>query len=378
VENIAFKGADVRRKLLSGPRLFGIPHDRAAGPLPDGVHVVRGVSAAGVVKSAGARRIIPLPDDLAVGPSSRSVKLHPKVRQRFWRSAYVIARSDPDFNEVSGDAVALLGADGVAEAQAKQGGPVFLWANGGWNDLLILGWLLDGAGRRGGDWARARLAGDLRIPMPLGWFNPTQLSPYGQDTQEITAPLREELIELWRAYTAPTPEHLERLRRTPTLPTLVEGLGIYASQLPQRVPRARRMRLPLVDEVLLRIVPARRFARFPDLFKDTPGSRERWPRAGLYSMISYFGDLFPQARLAAWSMGSTPAIEQIALPVGTDPGGRPYNTSWRLTERGRRFLANGIDGPDDLPAVVVGGYSSDRAESWCCAYRGSGWRLEPW
>jgi hypothetical protein len=143
------------------------------------------------------------------------------------------------------------------------------------------------------------------------------------------------------------------------------------------VTRSRRLRLPLVDEVLLRLVPMRRFVRFPDLFKGPPPSRARWPRSGLYSMLSYFGDLFPQIRLAAWSIGHNPAVEQIALPVGTDPGGRPYNTSWRLTERGRRLVANGLDGPEDLPELIVGGYTSERA-NWCCAYRGDGWRLEPW
>lgn len=370
----------MRRRLLSGPPFFKIPPRVEAGSLPDGVHIVRGDSPAGAVKGAGTGRVIPLPDNLALGPCSRSVKLHPKVRQRFWHLTYATVRSDPDFNEVSGDTLALLGADGVAEAQARSGGPIFVWGTGTWNDLLMLGWLLDGAARRGGDWDRIRFAGDLRISMPLGWFNPAQLLPYGLTAEEVSAPLRQALVELWRAYAAPTPEHLERLRRQPppALPTFVEGLGIYASQLPNRAPGSRRLRLPLVDEVLLRIVPSRRFVQLPDLFKDAPSSRGRWPRAGLYSMLSYFGDLFPQARLAAWSIGRNPAVEQIALPAGSDPGGRPYSTSWRLTERGRELVTHGLDEPGDLPEVVIGGYSSERTESWCCAYRGTGWRLEPW
>lgn len=331
------------------------------------------------MKGAGARQIISLPDNLVLGPASRSVKVHPKIRQRFWQLVYASVRSDPDFNEVAQDSVALAGADGVAEAQARKGGPIFVWGTGTWNDLLMLGWLFDGVARRRGDWDRVKLAGDLRITMPLGWFNPAQLSLYGQYAQDVSVPLRKALVELWRAYTAETPEHLERLRQAPPelLPTLVEGLGIYASQFPQRVARSRRLRLPLVDEVLLRIVPTRRFVRFHELFK-TPPSRARWPRSGLYSMLSYFGDISPQARLAAWSIGPNPAIEQIALPAGGDPGGRPYNVSWRLTDRGRRLVANGLDGPEDLPDLVVGGYSLERAEPWCCAYRGAGWRLEPW
>jgi len=93
-------------------------------------------------------------------------------------------------------------------------------------------------------------------------------------------------------------------------------------------------------------------------------------------MLSYFGEVFIQARLAAWSIGVNPAIQQIALPAGSDVGGRPYNTSWRLTERGRRLVAEGLNGPEDCPEQVVGGYSSERTENWCCAVTATGWRLE--
>jgi hypothetical protein len=131
-----------------------------------------------------------------------------------------------------------------------------------------------------------------------------------------------------------------------------------------------------VDEVLLRLVPTRRFVRFPDLFKGASPSRARWPRSGLYSMLCHFGEVFIQTRLAAWSIGRNPAIEQIALPLGSDPGGRPYNTSWRLTERGRELVEDGLDVPEDCPEQIVGGYRSGRAENWCCTVAPSGWRLE--
>lgn len=367
----------MRGRLLSGPPIFRIPSEPATGPLPDGVHIVRGDSPAGAVKGAGARRIIPLPDNLAIGPCSRSVKLHPKIRQRFWGLAYATARSD--FGE-SAESVSLAGVEGVVEAQARSGGPIIVWGTGAWSDLLMLAWLFDGVGQRGGDWDRAALAGDLRIAMPLGWFNPAQLAPYGRHPQEITAPLRQALIELWRAYTAATPEHLERLRRASpdVLPTLVEGLSIYASQLPQRVSRSRRLRLPLVDEVLLRTVPTRRHVRFPELFKGAAPSRARWPRSGLFSMLSYFGELFIMTRLASWSVGRVPVIEQIAQPIGSDSVGDPYRTSWRLTERGRRLVVRGLDGPDDCPEILVGGYGSGRTEYWCCSVKRDGWHLERW
>lgn len=366
----------VRRRLLAGPDYFTVPADSAAGPLPSGTHIVRGESPAGALKSAGGRRIIPLPDNLAVGPSSRTAKLHPKIRERYWRLEYAAARFD--FEGMT-SATELLGGEGVARALASsRARPPMIWATGFWSDLLMLGWLLDNAAHHPGEWVGVSLAGDLRATMPLGWLSPEQLFPFGRAAAPVSTPLWRELVEVWRAFTASTPEHLEHLRRTPpsALPTFLDGLGIYASLLPRRVRPARRLRLPLVDEVLLRIVPTRRFVRFPDLFKGASPSRARWPKAGLFSMLPYFGEVFIQARLAAWSVGANPAIQQIALPPGSDPGGRPYDTSWRLTERGRRLVADGLDGPEDCPEQLVGGYSSERTENWCCAIAASGWRLE--
>lgn len=39
-------------------------------------------------------------------------------------------------------------------------------------------------------------------------------------------------------------------------------------------------------------------------------------------------------------------------------------------------MADGLDGPEDCPEQAVGGYSSERAENWCCAVTAGGWRLE--
>jgi hypothetical protein len=306
------------------------------------------------------------------------MKLHPKIRERYWRLEYAAACFD--FEGMT-SATEFLGGEGVARALASsRARPPMIWATGFWSDLLMLGWLLENAARHPGEWDGVSLAGDLRATMPLGWLNPEQLYPFGRAAAPVAAPLRRQLVEVWRAFTAPMPEHLERLRRTPpsALPTFLDGLGVYASLLPRRVPPARSLRLSLVDEVLLRIVPVRRFVRFPELFKGASPSRARWPKAGLFSMLPYFGEVFIQARLAAWSIGTSPVIQQIALSPGSDPGGRPYDTSWRLTERGRRLVANGLDGPEDCPAQVIGGYSSERTESWCCAITANGWRLERW
>lgn len=328
------------------------------------------------MKSAGAKQVIALPDNLAVGPSSRSLKLHPKIRERYWRLEYTTARWGGRFSNDGDELVELLGADAVAaRVTANRAGAIYLWSSGLWNDILFLGWLFDAVTRRGNEWRNVALAGDLRSTMPLGWLNPEQLYPYGRSAAPVTDAVRRGVTEVWRAFTEHTPGHLERLRADPprSLPTLMSGLAVYAAMLPRRLSGARRVLLPVVDEALFRIIPTRRHVRFPDLFKGSSATRARWPKAGLLSMLSYFGEAFMLTRIAGWCIGRDPAIEQIALPAGTDG---PYTTSWRLTERGQRLLGKGLDTPEDCPDQTIGGYRSGRGGDWCCAVRTGGWRLE--
>lgn len=361
------------RRLLAEPRFYQAPADPGAGPIPAGVHVVRGDSPGGALKSAGAKRLVAVPDDLAVGPSSRSVRLHPKIRERFWR-AEAAAMQHPHADEL-GDVGELVGADAVIR-EVGADDPIYLWCSGFWSDLLFLGWLLDASKGGGPAWDAPMLAGDLRQSMPLGWWNPDQLYPLARAARPLPANTRAELIEVWRAYTEPSPTRLEYLRQKPpeSLPTLVEGLAAYASRLPRRLSRARRLRLPAVDEVLFRLIPSRRGVRFPDLFKGSSPSRARWPRSGLFAMISYFGDLFIHSRIASWTVGADRAIDVIPDRRAPDD---PYPMRWRLTDRGRALLADGLDGPEDCPEQIIGGYRTGRGEDWCCAITASGWRLAP-
>jgi hypothetical protein len=366
----------MRATLLAGPRYYQVRADPSAGPLPPGVHVVRGDSPGGALKSAGAAPIIAVPDNLAVGPSSRSPKLHPKIRERYWRAEYASARRGAVLEDDLGDLVTLLGAPALVDQISKSGAtPLRLWGSGFWSDLLFLGWLFDAVRDGDGEWKNATLAGDLHATMPLGWLNPEQLYPLGRDARQVSPQLRQAFIEVWRAFTEPTPKRLEELRRAPPepLPTFVEGLAGYAALLPRRFARSRRLRLSAVDEVLFRLIPSSRRVRFPDLFKGSSPARARWPKAGLFSMLAYFGEVFIETRIASWSSGPAPAIEQFEL-TGMAEG--PYTTAWRLTERGRRLLAQGLDGADDCPEQLVGGYRPGRVETWCCSVTAAGWRLE--
>jgi hypothetical protein len=219
-----------------------------------------------------------VPDNLAVGPSSRSPKLHPKIRERYWRAEY--ARGAARVEDDLGDLVTLLGAPALVGRISNAGAnPIQLWGSGFWSDLLFLGWLFDAVRDRKGEWSNAMLAGDLRATMPLGWLNPEQLYPLGRDARQVTPQLRQAFIEVWRAFTEPTPKPLEELRRAPpeSLPTFVEGLAGYAAPLPRRVARSRRLRLSTVDEVLFgraAVSGSRGIARYFD-----PPLASRWDHA---------------------------------------------------------------------------------------------------
>ena len=103
-------------------------------------------------------------------------------------------------------------------------------------------------------------------------------------------------------------------------------------------------------------------------------TRARWPKSGLFPILTYFGETFIKSRIARWSAGPEPAIEQVHAPRSADD---PYPLSWRTTERGRLLLADGLDGPEDCPEVLIGGYSTDSSDPWCCATAARGWWLQP-
>lgn len=368
------------RRLLPGPRFARFEADPSTGPVAGELHVIRGDSAGGALKSAGASAIIALPDNLACGPSSRSWSAHPTLRERYWRGEYATTHPGVVLTDTMGGwnpsktwgaDFSLLGRDGFL-AKTRVGGPrsATLWSSGVWSDLLFLAWTVDALRRTQ---VEVRLAGDMKSTMPLGWLNPEQLSPLATTAVNLPDEVRLALKDMWFAFTAPAPDALEAMRRSPptSLPTLRTGLAVHAALLPRAMGRTRRLQVSAVDEALLRLLSSRRLKRFPDLFKGSSQFRSRWPRSGLYAMLHHFGEVFIQGRIAAWTKSA--AIEQIE--TGPSETSR-YTRAWRLTERGRQLLATGLDGPDDAPGLRVGGYSSRRTP-WCCVVERDGWRFAP-
>lgn len=370
----------VPRLLLPAPRFTRFPAAAAPGDLDGGLHVIRGDSAGGALKAAGARQVIAVPDTLSAGPSARSWSAHATRRARYWRHVYSVTHPGVVLTDTMGGwnpsktwerDFSLLGQEGfVEEVAAVRSRRVTLWSGGTWIDLLFLAWTLDAINRIEID---VRFAGRLGTTMPLGWLNPQQLVPLADKATAMSGTARAALKELWQAFTAPTPAALEALRRAPppSLPTLVKGLAVHAALFPRVMGRPRRVHVSAVDEVLLRLLAARGFKRFPDLFK-IPPSRSRWPRSGLYAMLAYFGEVFIEWRISGWVKAG--AVEEVEVVPST---ANRYTRAWRRTERGRALLAGGLKGPGDMPALDVGGYSQRRAP-WCCVIERGAWQFAPW
>ncbi len=370
----------MKQLLLPGPRFTRFDAAPRTTPLAGELHVIRGDSAGGALKSAGAGSIIPVPDTLASGPSARTWSVHAVARERYWRLVYAVTHPGVMLTDTMGGwnpsktwgaDFSLLGREGfIAKLTTADPHSVTIWSSGTWNDLLFMAWALDALRRSE---MEVRLAGDLRSTMPLGWLNPEQLVPLARKTAKLPDDLRAALRDLWLAFTEPTPDALEELRRSPppSLPSLRRGLAVHAALLPRAMRRTRGLRVSVVDEVLLRLFSPRRLKRFPDLFKGASPSRARWPRSGLYAMLTHFGEVFIEWRIAAWVKAG--AVEQVE--TGPSEASR-YTRAWRLTERGQEILSGGLERVGDAPEMRVGGYSSRRAK-WCCIVGNAGWRFAP-
>jgi hypothetical protein len=335
--------------------------------------VIRGDSAGGALKQTGVAPLVCVGDTLTVGPSDAAPKRHARLRERFWRTEYARVDHDWSIEDNTGLDLTLLGTNElVTRILDDARGRITLWASGAWGDLLFLGWAIAGFRRERIALDSVLLASVLTQTAPLGWANPVQLKPIGAAARPLRSEQERALRSLWDAFTFPDPSRIEQLRREPpgSLPTLPRGLALYAAFLPRKQ-RGRSLRLSAIDEALLASLSVHEFRRLPDMLR-TPPSRARWPTSALFAMLSHFGEVFIDARLAVWAERRDPAVEAHVFREDTNVR---YRTSWRLTRRGLDLLALGASSPGELPRFAIGGYRS-HAEPWVCVMAGHTWRLE--
>jgi hypothetical protein len=362
------------KSLLWSPRFVRRVSDGTVA-VPPGVHVIRGDSAAGALKQAGARPLVCIGDTLTVGPSDLAPARHARLRHRFWRTEYCrVERDWPIEDDPTIDLALLSTRDLVARVLEDARGRVVLWGSGSWADLLFLAWAVVGFRREKFGQGRLSLAAPLTQSAPLGWANPDQLKPIGAAAQPLGTELEEALVSLWDAFTFSDPSQLEALRSKPPamVPTLQRSVALYASFLPRRQGSSRRLRLSAVDVALLASLSEREFRGLPDVLRTRP-SRARWPASAVFAMLSHFGEVFIEARLAKWTEGRNRAVEPHVVRAGADVR---YRTAWRLTAFGRALLARGIEDASSVPDFAIGGYDSS-STAWVTVEGGRGWRMEP-
>jgi hypothetical protein len=298
------------------------------------------------------------------------------LRERFWRTEYARVVHDWAIEDDTGLDFTLLSAhELVTRILGDARGRIVLWASGAWADLLFLAWAIAGFRREKIALHPVSLASVLTQTAPLGWSNPDQLRPIGAAARPLSREVEQALAALWDAFTFPDPSRIEELRRQPpaSLPTLPSGLRLYAAFLPRKQPASRRLQLSAVDAPLLASLSEREFRNLPDILRKPP-SRARWPTSAVFAMLSHFGDLSIEARLAQWAEGRDAAVEAHAFRE--DAANVRYRTAWRLTARGREVLTRGIADPVDIPRFAIGGYRSEAA-AWVCVDSGRAWRVEP-
>lgn len=340
---------------------------------PAAVHVIRGASAGGSLKSAGAAPVIMVPDNLALGPSSAVASLHRRLRLRYWRQEWAGTIREEYDRENLPDEEAIVAGPGLARA-ALQGerGRVVLWGSGCWSDLLFLGWALTALERAGIARDRVNLAGPLSAASPLGYLNPEQLIHFGARLRPVGERRHQAALRLWSAYTSRSPADLERTRRDrdQPFPTFAREAVGYAAFLPQTRHRdGRRLYLSAIDEALLSALSERQWRSLPDLLR-TPPSKARWPTSAIFAMLRYYGDFFIETRLRRWCDPSHGIVEF------TEKESR-YRLAFRLTPRGSRLLNEGIDDLRAMPPVLIGGYELSPEHPWVCETWSRSWRMTP-
>jgi len=362
-----------RKHLLRNSPFRVYPFAPAGSQLPAAVHIIQGDSAGGALKSAGADPLVCVPDDLALGPSSRSPADHRRRRLEYWRQEWVhgIQAGEEEWHDwplANGPVAAPELARAVFAAER---GRVLLWTSGGWNELLFLAWAVDALRRGGIAEDRIGVAGPVTAAFRLAYLNPEQLKSFGAGAVALGSKPAAAAIRLWDAFTSDTPADLEDLRRdrSSPFPTLRKELALYASFLPRAVSRRRRLTLPEVDEALLAALSEREWRSLPNLLR-TPPSRARWPTSALFAIIRAYGDLFIVSRLRRWSQSSTAAVECAQLP------GIRHPFSFRLTATGTRLLQRGLPDHSVLPPTRIGGHEVGGKHLWVCAVDSAGrWSL---
>jgi hypothetical protein len=288
-----------------------------------------------------------LSERLTIGPCDVDPERHVELR-RAW------------------DAEALSETFGLDDLRAAVAGelPVVIWATRAYDELVWLWWILDGLARlhRPPFVARPVLADPLET---VAGATPEE----GRAALRVARALRDDEIregcELWRLYASPEPLAFDEARRrgSQAFPELSESAELLDTWFPRL--DDGRLRLSEHDERLLRSLTDEWLMPL-DLSKLITKTRG-WER-----LLWPFGGFVLIWRLRQWAAHGAVSRE-IRDPNNDNPLERD---AFRLTDRARALLVNGIEGVGDAPPICVGGCRlNDPAAPWVLVAEDSGWRI---
>jgi hypothetical protein len=327
--------------------------------LIDAIHLVPTDSAGGHVKQVVKPDRVPrtnvkiLSEQLTIGPCDVDPVRHVELR-RTWNA------------EIGDEYLETFGLDDLRAAVAGDR-PVVVWATRAYADLVWLWWILDGLGRIG-PLARPALLVQPKSDDPhdtVGGMPHEAGRAALAVARAISGDELREAAELWRMYASPDPSAFDEARRrgSSVFPELSESADLYGDWFPRL--EDGRLRLAEHDKRLLASLTDE-WVTFWDLMKlitETPG----WERL-LWTFGSYSVPLW---RLRAWA-----ARGVVECEVRDHDNDNPID-AFRLTDKVRALLANGLEGVGDAPPLYVGGCRiNDPASPWGRVANDAGWRLD--
>jgi hypothetical protein len=344
------------------------------------VHIVPGLT-----RIPGSRRCIMLLDRLSCGPSHVRVTTHLEGRTRYYRDVLTATLAAEGEQTAIASTWASQEVDDELNTPDRlrtaldvypREDPVVLWTSDNCSDRISFWWTLDALQTIDAESDRFWVADSI----PTRQFG-TSLQCHTEEmiarsftcARPLTKGERRAGASLWRKFSDTSPRLLDLARthnRTPPKDQRVLETLLYWG-----VPRIQSgvpswLMLSALDEALLNCL-----------------NQDSWTVAlqvivGILRnnatevLFDAYGDNFLAHRLSLWSKHHQEDPAVVAEPV---KGKRGLTTgiAYKLTERGRSFIEQGMHRTDDAPVFDVGGCKVyDARRPWARVIRSDRWTIE--
>lgn len=326
-------------------------------------------------------KALSLRDSLEQGPSHIDATLHLKARREYWSRSYeqveLLAGDKPSLKvdrkfkqSIENDIIDVTEVfDRVG--QFSSGLPIVVWTTSAWLDRLQLFWLLAGVKKLSIDINRFWIAepfvpehDDSQISLPIGAVSEAKLMESLVFAKSLSESYRDESSKLWSAFAGPDPRKFCKLRERglESFPHLKTETEPYRYGFPRRTSDGR-LRMSEPDELLLSAIHEGGCIRPVDVIKnkliDSP-------------LFSVYHEHFVGFRLHQWHEHTSRGSVLISEP--REGANSLTRIAYRLTDRGVKLLAEGLDSLPDAPAMDVGGVRA-YGEPWVVEETEGDWNI---